>query len=162
DRITASVPRSRPVVTALSIGAVGATAIRYHVFTQGLPLIAAFRYGFSGRALLSGDWGRLLSSQLLTRDTFMAVSMMLALAVMLGLDETIAGSARAALVAVAAALAAPAVVAAALGLGSALGSGFAGRTLSTIDYGASAVTAGAGGALIACLGWAGLRRAAVV
>jgi S-formylglutathione hydrolase FrmB len=162
DQIVATVPRTRPVVTALSLGAVTATAIRYHVFTHGLPLIAAFRYGFSGRTLLNGDWGRLVSSQLLTRDTFMAVSMLLSLAVMLGLYETIAGSARAALVAVVAGLAAPAVVSATLGLGSALGNGFAGQTLSTIDYGASAVTAGAGGALIASLRWAGLRRAAVV
>jgi S-formylglutathione hydrolase FrmB len=162
DRIGASVPRARPVVTALSLGAVAATAVRYHVFTHGLPLMAAFRYGFSGRALLNGNWGRLVTSELLTRDTFMVVSMMLSLAVMLGLYETIAGSARAALIAVVAGLAAPAVVGAALGLGSALGFGFAGRTLSTMDYGASAVTAGAGGALIASLGWAGLRRAAVV
>lgn len=141
----------RPLVTAAAIAAVVATAFRFHVFARELPLGVALRYGFSGRALSMGHWGTLVTSQFLTRDAFMAVSIALSLAVMLGVYEMIAGSKRALLVTAVTALAGPVPVAGMLGIGSALGVEFAARTLSTLDYGASAVTAGAGGALVGAM-----------
>jgi hypothetical protein len=150
-----------PLVTAAAVAAVLLTAIRYGVFTHELALETAFEYGFSGRELSMGRWSTLLTSQLLSRDAFMAVSIVLSLILMLGLYEAVAGSARALLVGVTSAVAGPLVVAAVLGLGSSLGNTFAGQTLSTLDYGASAVTAGAGGALIAVLGMRRLRWFAI-
>lgn len=141
-----------PAVTIAAIVAVLATAIRYGVFSRELPLEVALRYGFSGRALSMDRWGTLVSSQFLTRNAFMAVSIALSLALMLGVYEMVAGSKRALVVTVATAVAGPLLVSAVLGIGSSLGVGFAARTLSTLDYGASAVTAGAGGALVGVMG----------
>ncbi len=146
-----------PVVTVTIMAAVIATAIDYGVFVHELALDVAFRYAFSGRVLTMGHWSTLLTSQLLTRDVFMAVSIALSLALMLGVYEAVAGSVRALVVAAVSALAGPLLVAGGLGIGSALGNDFAGRTLSTLDYGASAVTAGAGGALVSLLGMRRLR-----
>ncbi len=151
-----------PLVTITAITAVLATAARYRVFTRELPLDVAFRYGYSGRALSMGRWSTLLTSQFLTRNAFMAVSIALSLALMLGLYEAIAGTKRALVVATVSAVAGPLLVAGVLGVGSSLGYSFASRTLSTLDYGASAVTAGAGGALVAVLGMRRLRWFAIV
>ena len=104
-----------------------------------------------------GHWATVATSQLLTRDPFMAISIALSLALMLGVYEMVAGWWRALVVTIVCALAGPLIVAAGLGIGSVLGNGFAGRTLSTLDYGASAVTAGAGGALVAVLAMRRLR-----
>jgi enterochelin esterase-like enzyme len=92
----------------------------------------------------------------------MLFSITASLALMLGGYEILAGSRPAAMVAVAGAVAGPVVVALVLGAGSALNIGFASRTLSTLDYGASAVTAAAGGALVGFLDRRWLRRAAVL
>jgi len=146
-----------PIVTITAIAAVLITAQRYHVFASELPLDVAFRYGFSARALSMGHWSTLVTSQFLTRDPFMAVSIAVSLALMLGVYEAIAGAKRTLVVACVTALAGPLLVAGALGIGNALGSGFASSTLSTLDYGASAVTAGAGGALVAVVGSRRLR-----
>src|SRR6202011_3132667 len=97
--------------------------------------------GFSGRALLAGRFHTVVSSQLLTRDGFMLTSIVCSLAIMLGGYELLAGSRPAAIVAVAGAIAGPVVVALVLSAGSGLHMGFASKTLSTLDYGASAVTA---------------------
>lgn len=150
-----------PIVTATAIAAVIVTALRYRVFTHDLPLTSALRYGFSGRALTMGHWSTLVTSQFLSRDAFMAVSLALSLALMLGVYEAVVGTWRALVVTVVTAMAGPLLVAAALGLGSALGNSFAARAFSTLDYGASAVTAGAGGALVAVLGMRRLRWFAV-
>jgi enterochelin esterase-like enzyme len=153
--------RHPPIVTAALIGAVAAVAFRLGVMTHGLPLRVAYARGFSGRAVISGRWTTVPTSQLLTRDTFMAVSIVLSLAIMLGLYEAAAGWARAAAVAISSALAGPLVVTAVLGIGSALGIAYASRTLETLDYGASAITAGGGGALVCVLGDRRLRIAAM-
>ena len=63
-----------PLVTGIAIAAVLVTALRYGVFTHELSLDVAFRYGFSVRALSMGHWSTLATSQFLTRDVFMAVS----------------------------------------------------------------------------------------
>ncbi len=146
-----------PVVTVAVIAAVLAVASTYGVFGHELPLDVAFRYAFSGRVLTMGHWSTLLTSQVLTRDIFMAISIALSLALMLGVYEAVAGSVRAVVVTAVSAVAGPLLVAGGLGIGSALGNDFAGRTLSTLDYGASAITAGAGGALVAVLGMRRLR-----
>ncbi len=150
-----------PVVTATAIAAVMVTAIRYGVFANDLSLDVGFRYGFSGRALSMGHWSTLVTSQFLTRDGFMAISISLSLALMLGVYEAIAGSRRALVVVGTTALAGPLLVAAGLGVGSSLGNAFSARTLSTLDYGASAITAGAGGALVAVLAMRRLRWFAI-
>jgi len=150
-----------PIVTATAIGAVIVTALRYRVFTHDLPLTTALRYGFSGRALTMGHWSTLVTSQFLSRDAFMAVSLALSLALMLGVYEAVVGSWRALVVILVTAVTGPLFVAGGLGLGSALGNAFASRAFSTLDYGASAVTAGAGGALVAVLGLRRLRWFAI-
>ena len=151
-----------PLVTSFLMAAVLSVAVNQGVVHHDLSLLTTYRYGFQGRSLLDGDWSRLLTSQLLTRDTFMLASILLSLFVMLGVYEVLAGTPRSALVAVVSGIAGPVLVTGALGLGSALGVGFVGRTLSTVDYGASAITAGAGGALVATLGWPRLRQGAVL
>jgi enterochelin esterase-like enzyme len=151
-----------PIVTAAAVASVLVTAARFHTFTHDLPLDVGFRYGYSGRALSMGRWSTVLTSQFLSRDSFMAISIALSLILMLGLYEAIAGSVRALVVAFVTGAAGPIFVAGALGLGSALGNGFAGRTLSTLDYGMSAVTAGAGGALVAVIGNRRLRILAIL
>ncbi len=151
-----------PLVTASVIAAVLFTALRYGTLQHDLALDIAFRYGFSGRALSMGHWSTLFTSQFLSRDAFMAISIALSLVLMLGLYEAIAGSVRALAVTAVSAAAGPLLVAGGLGLGSMLGNAFAGRTLSTLDYGTSAVTAGAGGALVAVLGMRRVRVVAVI
>lgn len=150
-RVLGPGPRHWPVVTAALAAAVLAVGLRYGVFAHELPATAALRFGFSGRRLAAGDWRTLLTSQLLSRDGFMATSIVLSLVVMMGLYEVVAGHLRAAVVAGTTAAAGPILTATAAGLGSAFGSSWAAHALSTIDYGASAVTAGAGGALVAVL-----------
>ena len=167
DRVRAAISEVRaravhlPVITATAIAAVMVTAIRYGVFANDLSLDVGFRYGFSGRALSMGHWSTLVTSQFLTRDGFMAISISLSLALMLGVYESIAGSRRALVVLATTALAGPLLVAGGLGVGSSLGNAFSARTLSTLDYGASAITAGAGGALIAVLAMRRLRWFAI-
>ena len=146
-----------PLVTTAAILAVLVTAARFDVFSHELSLEVALRYGFSGRALTQGRWGTLVTSQFLTRDPFMAVSIAASLALMLGVYEMIVGSVRACIVMVVSAVAGPLIVGGAVGLGSALGSQFAGQTMSTLDYGASAITAGGGGALVSVAGGRKLR-----
>jgi enterochelin esterase-like enzyme len=150
-----------PAVTLGAVVAVLAAAVRFHVPGGQLPLTVTYRYAFTPRSPVTGGWSRLISSQVLTRDTFMLISIVVSLIVTLGIYEAVAGHSRATAVAVVTGLVGPLGVAAALGIGAALGSGFAARTLSTPDFGASAITAGAGGALVAVLGWRRLRYVAV-
>ena len=138
-----------PLVTAAIIAAVVSTGVRMRIVGGELPLSTAYRSGFSGHGLLAGRFDTLLTSQLLTRDHFMFASMVVSLAVMLGGYEMLAGSKRAAIVAATGAIAGPGIVTLVLGAGAALHDDFATRTLSTLDYGASAITAAAGGALVA-------------
>lgn len=147
-----------PAVTVAITASVLVTAWRFGVFSASLPAEIGFRYGFTARSALHGELLRVLTSQLLTRDTFMAVSMALSLIIMLGLYEAIAGARRASVLAGVSALA-PLAVAAGLGAWSWSGSSFAVRTLSTLDYGASPITAAGGGALVAILGHRRLRWA---
>src|SRR4051794_37271395 len=84
-----------PIATTAAIAAVSATAVRYGVFRHELSLDVAFRYGFNGRGIGMGHWSTLATSQLLTRDPFMAVSIALSLALMLGAYEMVAGTWRA-------------------------------------------------------------------
>jgi len=151
-----------PIITLMACTAVVYNAVRLGVFSHGLPTAISVQFGFSGRGLLDGRWSTLLTSQILTRDRFMTISIVLSLIVLLGSYELIAGSRRALVVAATSAISGPAIVTMALGVGSILGSGFAVRTLLTLDYGASAITAGAGGALVATMKSRRLRQAAVV
>jgi hypothetical protein len=107
-----------PIVTAGLMAAVVAVAFHYGVFGHELPLDVAVRYGFSGRGLQNGGWRALGTSQLLTRDGFMATSIAVSLLVMLGAYEAVAGHLRAAVVALVGALSGPLLTTAAAGVGS--------------------------------------------
>jgi len=150
-----------PIATAALIAAVVASAVHFHVFQHELDLEPTYQWGFSGSGLLAGGWTTLASSQFLTRDVFMAVSIPMSLVVMLGSYEALRGTTRTVIVAVTSALAGPGLVTAGLGVGSALQIEFASRTLETLDYGASAMTAGGAGALVAVVRNRWLNRGAV-
>jgi enterochelin esterase-like enzyme len=154
-------PLKPPLVTMALIGVVLAVAVELGVFRHELPLTIAFRYGYSGRGLLSGNWQSVLTSQLLTRDAFMATSIAVSLLIMVGPYELLAGTRRTLVVVVTSMLAGPLVVTAVLAFGSGRNISFASQALSTLDYGASAITAGGGGALVAVLDNRRLRLGAV-
>ncbi len=136
-------------------------AIRLGVFTRELPLLTGLRYGFSGRIVWSiHRWSSLWTSALLSRDAFMAISLATSIVATLGIYEAIAGWRRAATVALGAAIVAPLTVVGIAQLVGLAGNTFALRTLQTVDYGASTVSASAGGALAAIAGPT-LRRALV-
>jgi enterochelin esterase-like enzyme len=141
-----------PVLTAAVTGAVLFTAVHFGVFTHGLPSTTSYARGFSPHGLEHGHWTKVLSSLLLTRDSFMAASMCLSLVILAGLYEMMAGTFRAVIVAAASVVAGPVGASALAALGSFLGWDVATRALSTIDYGASTICAGLGGALVALLG----------
>ena len=151
-----------PLVTMALMGVVLAVAVHLGVFQHDLPLAIAFRYGYSGRGLLSGNLQSVLTSQLLTRDAFMAASIAASLLIMVGPYELLAGTRRALVVVTTSMLAGPLVVTAALALGSGQNIDFASRALSTLDYGASAITAGGAGALVAVLANRRLRLGAII
>lgn len=128
-------------------------AIRLGVFTRELPLLTGLRYGFSGRIVWSiHRWSSLWTSALLSRDAFMAISLATSIVATLGIYEAIAGWRRAATVALGAAIVAPLTVVGVAQLVGLAGNAFALRTLQTVDYGASTVSASAGGALAAIAG----------
>jgi enterochelin esterase-like enzyme len=143
--------RALPLVTCGVVASVVAVAIRLDVFRHDLPMESAYQWGFTGEGLLAGNTSTVWTSQFLSRDSFMAISIPLSIAVTLGPYEWLRGHVRALTVTAVSALAGPVVVALALGLGSALGVEVAAKTLATVDYGASAITAGAGGALVSVL-----------
>lgn len=116
-----------------------------------MPLAVAYSTGFTGRGLLAGRYYTLLSSLLLAPNRFVLASVALSLVVTLGLYEVLVGSGRAALVAVTAVAAGRLVVPLVLAGGSALKVDFAAQALSTLEYGASVITAGAAGALVTFL-----------
>lgn len=152
-----------PLITSALVGAVVVTALRLGVLTRELPYAAAARLGLSGRGLLSRRYHTLISSQLLARNALMVASIVLSLVVVLGAYEALAGSVRAAAVAASTAIAPPLVITLVLAAGSGvLHLSFAARTLSTIDYGASAITVGGGGALVSVLGRRWVRRGATL
>jgi membrane associated rhomboid family serine protease len=151
-----------PIVTVLIIAAIVATAWRTGVFHHDLGLTSEYQYAYSGRQIQAGHWSTLFTSQLLTRNTFMALSICLSVAVFVGIYEALAGSVRAIVVVVVTGIVGPLGVEAALGAGNVLGSTWAAKTLATLDFGASAITAGAGGAVVALLRWRWLRIVALL
>jgi enterochelin esterase-like enzyme len=140
-----------PVVTIAVVAAIGSTFLRLQVGGQ-LPEGRLFAEGFSARSLGNGEVARLLTSTLLTRDIFMTISIAVSLLVTLGAYEVIAGHVRAALVAVIAAVAGPVGVATGLGVLNSVGIRWALTPMGTVDIGASAIVAGAAGALPAVIG----------
>jgi enterochelin esterase-like enzyme len=140
--------RFLPAVTVAIVVAVIATAVRTDVFHHELPLLVSFHDGFSGRVFWSAHrWSSVSTSALLSRDGFMAVSVVASIAIALGLYEAIAGWWRAAIVALTGAASGPVLATGAAQLWSLTGNAFALRTVQTVDYGASTVAAAGGGAL---------------
>ena len=138
-------------MTGALVAAITSTFIRLQVGGQ-LPERRLLAGAFSARSLANGDFSRLLTSTLLTRDIFMTISIVLSLLVTVGAYEVIAGHLRVGVVAVITAVAGPVGVAAGLGALSAAGIGWASGPMATVDIGASAMVAGASGALAIAIG----------
>jgi enterochelin esterase-like enzyme len=138
-----------PVFSLVVTTAVIFTAVHLEVFAHGLSPTIAYSDGFSPRGLGQGHWTTVAKSLLLTRDAFMAVSMAVSIIVFAGLYEMMAGTVRALAVAAVSVVAGPVGASALAALGSLLGWDVATRALSTVDYGASTICAGLGGALVA-------------
>jgi enterochelin esterase-like enzyme len=151
-----------PVITVLIISTIVATAWRTGVFHHDLSLTTEYQYAYSGRQIQAGHWSTLFTNQLLTRNTFMCLSICLSVLVFVGVYEALAGSVRAIVVIVVTGIVGPLGVEAGLGLGNVLGSTWAANTLSTLDFGASAITAGGAGAVVALLRWRWLRIVALL
>ena len=150
-----------PIITTLIISTIVATAWRTGVFHHDLGLTTEYQYAYSGRQIQAGHWSTLFTNQLLTRNTFMCLSICLSVLVFVGFYEALAGSVRAIVVIVVTGIVGPLGVEAGLGLGNVLGSTWAANTLSTLDFGASAITAGGAGAVVALLRWRWLRIVAL-
>jgi hypothetical protein len=112
-----------------------------------LPLRAAGWGSFGWPALVAGRWGTLVSSLVLTRDPFMALTMAAAVAGALGVYERQAGHGRALAVAAVAHVTGSVLVALGAGALGRTGWPVAVRAAENLDYGASMVVAGALGAL---------------
>src|SRR5947208_2848755 len=151
-----------PIITTLIISTIVATALRKGVFHHDLGLTTEYQYAYSGRQIQAGHWSTLFTNQLLTRNTFMCLSICLSVLVFVGIDEALAGSVRAIVVIVITGIVGPLGVEAGLGVGNVLGSTWAANTLSTLDFGASAITAGGAGAVVALLRWRWLRVVALL
>ena len=151
-----------PIITVLIISTIVATAWRTGVFHHDLGLTTEYQYAYSGRQIQAGHWSTLFTNQLLTRNTFMCLSICLSVLVFVGIYEALAGSIRAIVVIVVTGIVGPLGVEAGLGLGNVLGSTWAANTLSTLDFGASAITAGGAGAVVALLRWRWLRIVALL
>jgi enterochelin esterase-like enzyme len=146
----------------IAIAGVVSTAVRTGVFHHNIAQTVVYQYGYDGRQIQAGHWSTLFTSQLLTRNTFMTASICLSLLIFLGAYEALAGSWRAAIVVVVCSVAGLLLVETALGLGNVLGSTWAEREVGVLDFGASAITAGAGGAVVALLRWRWLRVVGVL
>jgi enterochelin esterase-like enzyme len=112
-----------------------------------LPARFAGRGSFGWPALEAGRWWTLASSLLLTRNTFMAVTMAVAVAAGLGIYERKAGPARALAVALVGHVTGSVVVALGAGALGRTGWPVAERAAANLDYGASMVVAAALGAM---------------
>lgn len=140
-----------PVVTIALAASVLAAALATRPLLGTLPPETAQRWGWSADLLGQGQWWRLGSALVLTRDPFMAASMATSLGVAVGAYEYLAGHGRALAVAVGGALAGSAIVGTvALALGAA-GWRLAVAASATLDYGFSAGVAAASGAVAATL-----------
>jgi enterochelin esterase-like enzyme len=146
-----AVSRRPPIVTVSLIAAIASTSIRLQVGGQ-LPERRLLAGGFSARSLANGGFFRLLTSTLLTRDIFMTVSIAVSLLVTLGAYEVIAGHLRVIVVALVTAVAGPVGVATGLGVLSSAGIRWASTPMATVDIGASAMVAGASGAVAVAIG----------
>ncbi|HEV7536698.1 MAG TPA: hypothetical protein VGP90_13750, partial [Acidimicrobiia bacterium] len=126
-----------------------------------LPLRFAGRGSFGWPALEAGRWWTLASSLLLTRNTFMALTMALAVAAGLGVYERRAGPGRALAVGLVGHVTGSVVVALGAGALGRTGWPVAERAAANLDYGASMVVAAALGAIASRSGDRRLVRLAV-
>ncbi len=140
-------PPPRPWV-ALSLAAtILAVAALTGSLWGELPLRVAGWGSFGWPALAAGRWGTLVTSLVLTRDPFMALTMAAAVAGALGFYERQSGHGRALAVAAVAHVTGSVLVALGAGALGRMGWPVAVRAAENLDYGASMVVAGAVGAL---------------
>ena len=114
---------------------------------RDLPARFAGRGSFGWPALEAGRWWTLASSLVLTRDTFMALTMALAVAIGLGVYERMVGPGRALAVGLVGHVTGSVVVAVGAGALGRTGWPVAERAAANLDYGASMVVAAALGAI---------------
>ncbi|HKN40956.1 MAG TPA: alpha/beta hydrolase-fold protein, partial [Acidimicrobiia bacterium] len=126
-----------------------------------LPARFAGGGSFGWPALQAGRWWTLASSLILTRDTFMALTMALAVGAGLGLYERRAGPGRALAVALVGHVTGSVVVALGVGALGRTGWPVAERAAANLDYGASMVVAAALGAMASRSGDRRLLRVAM-
>jgi enterochelin esterase-like enzyme len=144
-------------LAGLVLGASVVTGSLWHE----LPARFAGGGSFGWPALQAGRWWTLASSLILTRDTFMALTMALAVAVGLGVYERRAGPGRALAVALVGHVTGSVVVALGTGALGRTGWPVAERAAANLDYGASMVVAAALGAVASRSGDRRLIRLAV-
>ncbi len=144
-------------LAGLVLGASVVTGSLWHE----LPARFAGGGSFGWPALQAGRWWTLASSLILTRDTFMALTMALAVAVGLGVYERRAGPGRALAVALVGHVTGSVVVALGAGALGRTGWPVAERAAANLDYGASMVVAAALGAIASRSGDRRLIRLAV-
>jgi hypothetical protein len=138
---------NRPIVAVVLALCIVAVALATGVFRHELTPRLAGDASFGWPALSAGHWWSLLTSLLLTRNWFMAVTMPLAVAGALGVYEVKAGSARALVVAVLGHVTGSVVVALGAGAAGTTGDAILVRAAQNLDYGASMVVAAALGAI---------------
>ena len=152
----------RPWLAFGLAGAILSASVSTGSLWHELPARFAGRGSFGWPALEAGRWWTLASSLLLTRDTFMALTMALAVAAGLGLYERRAGPGRALAVALVGHVTGSVVVALAAGALGRTGWPVAVRAAANLDYGASMVVAAALGAIASRSGDRRLVRLAIV
>jgi hypothetical protein len=152
----------RPWLAFGLAGAVLSASVATGSLWQALPARLAGRGSFGWPALEAGRWWTLASSLLLTRDTFMALTMAVAVAAGLGVYERRVGPGRALAVALVGHVTGSVVVALVAGALGRTGWPVAVRAAANLDYGASMVVAAALGAIASRSGDRRLVRLAIV
>jgi enterochelin esterase-like enzyme/membrane associated rhomboid family serine protease len=163
--VSASCPdpgRRRPWLAVGLAGAVVAASLVTGSLWHELPARFAGGGSFGWPALEAGRWWTLGSSLLLTRDTFMALTMALAVAVALGVYERRVGPGRTLAVALVGHVTGSVVVALGAGALGRTGWPVAERAAANLDYGASMVVAAALGAVASRSGDRRLVRLAIL
>ena len=154
-------PRTVPWLAIVLAGAVLGAAVITGSLWHELPARFAGGGSFGWPALQAGRWWTLASSLVLTRDTFMALTMVLAVVVGLGVYERWVGPGRALAVALVGHVTGSVVVALGAGALGRTGWPLAERAAANLDYGASMVVAAALGAIASRSGDRRLLRLAI-
>lgn len=140
-----------PVVALSTAAAILILAFVTRPFFGSIPAETYARFGWSGASVMEGEWWRLFSATLLTRDAYMTISMVFWLLLAVGFYERMSGSLRALVVSFGGSVLGYAGVTFFLWLSEPLGSSFLERTARGLDVGFSAGVAACFAALVVAL-----------